>query len=209
MLLCDIGNTSYHFYDGVESYKESVKEFDPQTLTQEVYFISVNAACSAKLSSLANWINLESFIEREKYYETMGIDRIVALESLDEGVVIDAGSAITVDVKRDGVFLGGFIVAGVYAMGEAYKNISNALAYDFNFEVPLDVLPKNSQDAISYAYLKPLHSEVMAFHLPVTLTGGDAHKLKKLFCDASVDELLLFKGMQKLIERLHKTLSNV
>ena len=209
MLLCDIGNTSYHFYDGEKAYKKSVKEFDPKTLTQEVYFISVNAACSKKLSSLQNWINLESFVEREKYYKTMGIDRILALESLYEGVVIDAGSAITVDVKRDGVFLGGFIAPGIHAMGETYKNISSALAYEFNFEVPLDILPKNSQDAISYAYLKPLHSEVMAFHLPITLTGGDARKLKKLFCDATVDELLLFRGMQKLAEGLHKTLSNV
>lgn len=209
MLLCDIGNTSYHFYDGVVSYKKSVLDFEPKTLEQKVYFISVNAQISQRVASLENWINLEACIDRKNYYATMGIDRIVALEAISCGVIVDAGSAITVDVIDDGVFLGGFIFAGVRAMSACYRSISPALSYDFNFDLDLDKLPKNSQDAISYGYLKPFYSEVMAFNLPIILTGGDAHRLKKLFKNAVVDELLLFKGMQRLIQRLHKTLSNV
>jgi type III pantothenate kinase len=48
--------------------------------------------------------------------------------------------------------------------------------------------------------LKPLYSEVNSYKLPIILTGGDAKKLARVFKDASVDELLIFKGMQKIIK---------
>jgi type III pantothenate kinase len=202
MLLCDIGNTSYHFFDAKNFYKRDVKSFDPKTLKEEVYFICVNAKIKEQLGLLKNWIDLSQFISKDKYYATMGVDRIFALEAVESGVIVDAGSAITVDVVKDGVFMGGFISPGVNAMREAYKGISDALAYEFNFELNVTTLPKNSQDAISYGFLKTLYCEVTSYDLPIILTGGDALKLKKIFENASVDEALIFKGMQKLIDTL-------
>jgi type III pantothenate kinase len=202
MLLCDIGNTSYHFLDGDHSYKEDVSTFNPQSIKEKVYFISVNAKVKEKLAVLSNWMDLSESVDMSRYYETMGVDRIFAIEAVESGVIVDAGSAITVDVVSQGVFLGGFIYPGVNAMRQTYKSISPALDYEFNFELDIGNLAKNSQDAISYGYLKTLYSEVLSHHLPIILTGGDAKKLKKLFLDAKVDETLIFQGMRKIIETL-------
>ncbi|WP_297442135.1 type III pantothenate kinase [Sulfurimonas sp.] len=200
MLLCDIGNTSFHFLDEEREYKEDVALFEPETIQEKVYFICVNQVVSEKLSSLENWIDLAAFIDMSKYYKTMGIDRIFAVEALSNAVVIDAGSAITVDIVKDEVFLGGFIYPGIGAMQKTYENISPALAYSFNFECDLDIMPKNSQDAISYGYLKTFYCEVMSHKMPVVLTGGDASKLKQIFQNAKIDTQLIFNSMKKIIK---------
>jgi type III pantothenate kinase len=201
MLLCDIGNTSYHFLDGDEDFKKSVNSFLPATIEEKVYYISVNKKVNEELIHLDNWIDLAKYIDRSRYYSTMGIDRIVALEAVDNGVVIDAGSAVTVDVIRNGIFEGGFIYPGITAMQKCYENISEALAYSFNFDLELDIMPKNSQDAISYGYLKTLYGEVLSYNLEIILTGGDAQKFKKLFRDARVEERLLFDAMKKIMKK--------
>lgn len=206
MLLCDIGNTSYHFLDGEHHFKESALAFDPSSVTEQVYYISVNADVSAKLKTLKNWSDLGVYIDKTLYYESMGIDRIIAVEATHNGIIVDAGSAITVDVVEDGVFMGGFITVGINAMQKAYASVSPALAGAFHFSLDTSRLPKNTQDAISYGYLKPLQTEINSYNLPIILTGGDARKLLPLFENAVVDEMLLFKGMKKL---LHKTLSNL
>ena len=201
MLLCDIGNTSYHFLDGERDFKERVTSFNPATITQKVYYISVNQNIQTKLQNLDNWIDLSLRVNKAKYYETMGIDRIMAVEAVDHGIIIDAGSAITVDVVKEGKFEGGFIYAGLQAMQKTYKNISPLLDYSFNFELNLDKIPKNSQDAISYGYLKTLYCEVMSHKMPVILTGGDAAVFAKIFKDATVDERLIFTGMKKILQK--------
>jgi len=201
MLLCDIGNTSYHFLDDKKSYKKSVLDFNPQEITQKVYFISVNAKIKKELASLENWVDVSTHVDMRQYYETMGIDRIFAIEATSSAIIVDAGSAITVDVVKERVFLGGFIYPGLKAMSSTYKNISPALEYEFNFDVDLNTLAKNSKDAISYGALKLLHTEVLSYNLPVILTGGDAKYLKKIFKHATIDNKLIFKGMQELIDK--------
>jgi len=200
MLLCDIGNTSYHFLEDDKEYKKNVISFNPKEITQVVYFICVNASVRKKLESLDNWIDLSAYIKTEKYYETMGVDRIFAIEAVKSCIIVDAGSAITVDVVKEGVFEGGFIYPGKRAMEQTYEKISPALAYSFNFDLDLDIMPKNSQDAISYGFLKTLYSEVSSHNLPVVLTGGDAQEFKKIFKNAQLDEQLIFKGMKKIIK---------
>ena len=201
MLLCDIGNTSYHFLDGELSFKKSVASFNPLKMKEKIYYISVNKKVNSELAGLSNWIDLSKYIDMSHYYDTMGIDRIVACEMVKNGVIIDAGSAITVDVVKNGRFEGGFIYPGVVAMQKSYENISSALAYSFNFDLALDIMPKNSQDAISYGYLKTLYSEVVSYKMPIILTGGEAKLFKKIFKNAKVDEELIFKGMKKIIQR--------
>ena len=201
MLLCDIGNTSLHFYDGEHDYKRSAEGFDPATVAEEVVYISVNPMLESRLNLLANWKDLRAFINWENYYETMGVDRIAACEAIEEGVIIDAGSALTVDVVSEGRFQGGFIYPGTVAMQNAYLNISSRLDYSFNFELDLDKMPKNSRDAISYGYLRTLYSEVTRHKGPYYLTGGDAERFKTVFPTARVDKHLIFRGMQKIMEK--------
>ncbi len=201
MFLCDIGNTSYHFLNDKMDYKEQTKSFNPRTIKEKIFYICVNPQVKVVLEQLENWIDLAPFIDMKNYYETMGIDRIVACEAVKEGVIVDAGSAITVDVVNDGVFDGGFIYAGINAMGQTYKNISSALDYSFNFELDLGKMPKNSRDAISYGYLKTLYSEVISYEKDIFLTGGDAEKFSKIFPQAKIENLLIFDGMKKIIKK--------
>jgi len=203
MLLCDIGNTSYHFYDdarGVD-YKENAATFDPASVRTPVYYVNVNSGVGPALAARENWTDLRPFVAWEKYYETMGIDRVMACEAVEEGVVVDAGSAITVDVVRNGRFEGGFICPGVSAMRRAYREISPRLERSFNFDMQLDKMPKNTQDAITYGALGLLAREVRSYGMPVFLTGGDASVLMPLFAQPFHEPLLLFSGMKKIIQK--------
>lgn len=201
LILCDIGNTSYHFLEGDRERKEDAMTFDAASVKGDVYYISVNADVDKIVSELENWHDLGRNIAWEKYYTTMGVDRVVACEAIDDGLIIDAGSAITVDIVTNGCFEGGFIYPGLEAMQACYRNISPRLDYSLNFELDLDKMPKNTQDAISYGVLRTLYSEVVRHHKKVYLTGGNAKVLSKIFPEAVVDERLLFKGMKKMMEK--------
>ena len=201
MRLCDIGNTSYTFLDERGLHKKRVGEFDPASYKGDVYYICVNHTQKKLLEPLQNWRDIEPFVDKTNYYETMGIDRIMAVEAVQNGVIIDAGSAVTVDVVREGTFMGGFILPGVQAMQQCYAKISPALDHSFRFELNLDKMVKNSQDAISYGYLKLLHDEVLAHNLPIIVTGGDAKEFQKLFPGSELRENLVFEGMKKIIQK--------
>jgi len=201
VILCDIGNTSYHFLDGEKTSKLPTADFDPATVDEEVCYISVNPAVDEKLAELPNWHDLRSCIDWQQYYTTMGVDRIMACEAVENGLIIDAGSAITVDIVTNGRFEGGFIYPGLEAMSACYRNISPRLDYSLNFELDLDKMPKNSRDAVSYGVLRTPYSEVIRHNRKIYLTGGDAKALAKIFPEAVVDEQLLFKGMKKLMEK--------
>ncbi len=203
MLLCDIGNTSLHFFDGSKNYKEDVETFNIFTCKNQVYYINVNSNLHVNLEKASNWMDLKEYVDLDKYYETMGIDRIMACEAIDDGIIIDAGSAITVDVMQDAQHLGGFIYPGIEKMQECYANISSRLDYSFNFELDLDKMPKNSKDAISYGFLRLLYGEVTRHNKPIYLTGGNASSLQALFKDAHLDEMLIFKGMKTMISRMN------
>ncbi|SFV74897.1 Pantothenate kinase type III, CoaX-like [hydrothermal vent metagenome] len=201
MILCDIGNTSYHFLENEKEYKKDVTSFHPETIQQKVFYICVHPEIKKTLKKLPNWIDISPYIDTKHYYPTMGVDRIVACEAIFDGLILDAGSAITVDIVTNGIFEGGFIYPGVYAMQQTYKNISKALDYSFNFECDFDIMPKNSQDAISYGYLKLLYNEVVSKNKEIFLTGGDAQKFLHIFPNAKVKKYLLFDGMKKIIKK--------
>ncbi|MEW5833077.1 MAG: type III pantothenate kinase [Campylobacterota bacterium] len=201
MILCDVGNTSVDLYKEGKRTKIGAGDFDPASITGTVCFISVNARFSQRVAGLANWYDLRGQVEWEKYYPTMGIDRIMACEAIEDGVVVDAGSAITVDIMDDGVYRGGFIALGLRAAGDAYARLSPALDVSWNFEVDLAKMAKNTQDAVTAGFLAPLVAQIGKIGKPIYLCGGDAPVLSRFLPDSVVDEELIFKGMKKLIEK--------
>jgi type III pantothenate kinase len=201
MILCDIGNTSVDLFIDAKRSKFRVEDFDPATLCDDVYYVSVNASMDERIRDLANWHDLRAFIDSDKYYPTMGIDRIMVCEAVEEGVIVDAGSAITVDVMRGGVYEGGFISLGLRPAQEAYARLSNALDVSFNFEVDLAKMAKNTPDALSVGFLAPLVEKIERLGKPIYVTGGDGVLLSRFLSEAVVDEDLIFKGMKKLIEK--------
>jgi len=114
---------------------------------------------------------------------------------------VDAGSAIAIDVMRDGAYQGGFISLGLRAAQEAYARLSPALAMSFNFEVDLTIMAKNTPDAITIGFLAPLIQSIGSYGDSIYVTGGDAHLFSSFLKEAIVDETLIFKGMKKLIDK--------
>ncbi|MDP2850498.1 MAG: type III pantothenate kinase [Sulfuricurvum sp.] len=201
MILCDIGNTSVDlFYEGKRT-KLSVENFDPYILLNDVYYVSVNASFNERIRDYPNWYDLREFIDWEKYYPTMGIDRIMVCEAVEDGVIVDAGSAITVDVMRGGIYQGGFISLGLRSAEAAYARLSSALDVSFNFEVDLAKMAKNTPDALTVGFMAPLIEKIERLGKPLYMSGGDARLLSRFFSEAIVDEDLIFKGMKKLIEK--------
>ena len=203
MLLCDVGNTRMHFCIGNDILHLSHKDGMQQYKDEKVYFISVNQEIASQIKKVAlNWIEIKSGNNLKTSYEGLGIDRIAACLGMENGVVIDAGSAITVDIVENGKHQGGWIWPGIKAQLKSYTNISKRLSVSLNNSVDIKKLPKNTTDAISFAILAPIVYLVNTFaqDRKVVLTGGDAKILSSLFPDAEVDENIIFKGMKKMIK---------
>ena len=83
-------------------------------------------------------------------YQGLGIDRVMACKTIDSGVVIDAGTAITIDIMSGGVDLGGYILPGISALQKCYGEISENLNHNFTMEIEREILPYNTVEAISY-----------------------------------------------------------
>ncbi len=198
-LFCDIGNTNFSFSDGKTIPAE---QFDISSVRERVYYISVNDYWEKRLEMEKNWINLRSMIDFTKYYETMGIDRVVCCEAVENALIVDAGSAITVDLVKAAKHEGGYIYPGLSALQKCFKDISPRLEVSFNFEIDLAKMPKNTEDALSYGAIAPLVSSIrlLSEPVPVILTGGDADKLLPFIPGAKIDRNLVFKGMKKIIQ---------
>ncbi len=201
-LLADIGNSYFHIYNGksVEhlNYDDAIKKYKDTPLK----YISVNQKIEAKIGCIDLWENISSSMVIEGQYDTMGVDRKALCLSHSEGLFIDAGSAITVDVVEKGQYLGGFILPGLKASINSYKSISPILDVALNRELSLDSLPSTTKDGISYgiiASIKALidkHSNGKKLYF----TGGDGEFLSSFFEDAIYDEMLVFNGMQQAIK---------
>jgi type III pantothenate kinase len=206
LILCDIGNTNVHLLKEGEFAIESLKRFSASAFSGEVYYICVNNSLHATLKRRENFIDLESFIKFDTPYKGIGIDRICACKSVYEGVVVDAGSAITVDVMSGGKHQGGFILPGLKAYEKAYKDISMRLDIGINREVLLNALPKNTKDAVSFAVLKSLILTIqnVSDGKNIYFTGGDGEYLSGFFKNGIFDKMIVLKTLINTVEELKK-----
>lgn len=202
VLLADIGNSYFHIYDGSKvehlSYKEAISKYSKELLC----YISVKQQLDTAIQDIALWKNISAQMELQGAYETMGVDRKALCLSHKDGVFVDAGSAITVDIMQDGTYMGGFIYPGLKAMLDTYAAISPALETQLNEKISLVRLPTTTKDGISYgiiASIKALidkHSNGKKLYF----TGGDGKLLSSFFKEATYDEMLVFDGMRKVIK---------
>lgn len=199
MILCDVGNSFAKLYFDQNILRLNIEELEKYK-NEKVFYINVNEKAKQVLAGFSKWIDLAPYVRLQTEYEGLGIDRKVACLGIKNGVVIDAGSAVTVDVMQEGVHRGGFIYPGKKALRNAFKTVSPLLDRAI---VPCsnNRLPLNTQEAISYGYYRPLIALVESFELPVVVTGGDGKEFFKLFTDAIYDEFLIFKSMEKIVQR--------
>ncbi len=207
MILCDIGNTRMHFYDGKRvahlSHEEGLRRYK----NAPVRFICVNEAVRRRIEREAPaWRDLSSCRLLETAYRGLGIDREAACLGVEDGIVVDAGSAITVDIVEEGVHRGGWIWPGLAAMRRAYAAISPVLERPLEVSVPLDRVPMETGKAVSFGILSPIATVIARFRRGrrIVVTGGDAETVAAILPGAVVDETVVFKGMKKMIETKEK-----
>ncbi|GMB96541.1 type III pantothenate kinase [Helicobacter sp. NHP22-001] len=207
MTLCDIGNTHLHFYQegrvwacvpqNLENYKEA--------LQGEVFYISVNPKNTEHLLEFCpSATDLAPKMQLISKYEGLGVDRMAACLGLGgkSGVVIDAGSAITIDIMENNTHLGGVILPGFESYCHAYKSISPALDMPLNLRVDLEGLPNATTDALGYGVLQSvlLTLKHLIGERKSYFTGGDGKFLGNFFSNGIYDGLLVFKGMRTALE---------
>jgi type III pantothenate kinase len=132
MYLCDIGNSNVHLSHEGREWTVALEKFHTFSTTEELYYINVNSSMEEVLKGNKNYINLAPYLELDTIYQGMGIDRVAACYTINDGIVIDAGSAITVDIMSNGLHLGGYILPGLSASLETYRAISPALDIRLN-----------------------------------------------------------------------------
>ncbi|PAF53906.1 pantothenate kinase [Helicobacter sp. 13S00482-2] len=199
MILCDIGNTYIHFSDTYKIWKNLPDKIDKKQLTSDIYYISVNPLNEKKLlKAHKNSYNIASIIKLDTPYVGLGIDRKAACLGIENGVIVDAGSAITIDVMNAGNHVGGIILPGLVAYTNAYKSISPALEKRINFGMDFNELPLNTQSAISYGVIKSIILTIrnIVGEKKAYFTGGDGKFLAKFFEKSVYNEMLVFNGMQ-------------
>ncbi len=201
MILCDIGNTKYKFLINNEKFTYFMHEALP-VIHEKVYYISVNETALLKLKhAYDDIIDLEPYINFETLYDGMGLDRKVVCTGLKDVVIVDAGSAITVDIMDKNIHQGGFILAGLKSLKDNYENISIKLDIDFNLKVNLDKIPLNTQDAISYGIIKSIITPIIEVSKDkqVIFTGGDGELLSSFIKNSIYRENLIFDNMEGII----------
>lgn len=201
MILCDIGNTTFHFLIKKQSSRYLLDEEIPK-FDEQVYFISVNEKATKKLlETNPSAINLKEYVSFNTKYEGQGIDRVFVCLFQTNIIIVDAGSAIKVDIMEKGNHKGGFILPGFNSYKKIYPEISKVLELDLEREVNLDKIPLNTKDAIFYAVLKSIILPIKEISKDKTLlfTGGDGLFLSKYFKNSIYDEDLIFKNMKRII----------
>ena len=193
MILCDIGNTTFHFKTKKKDFKIGVKDsLEKLSLDKgQIYFISVNDKATKKLiSSCPSAINIKNIINFHTKYIGMGIDRQVVCSYLSNAIIVDSGSAITVDVVKKGKHKGGFILPGISAYRKIYPQISKKLIFQFSNNINLDKMPLTTNDAINYAIFDSIVSTILKvykkYKLPIYFTGGNSKKILKYFANSDV-----------------------
>lgn len=197
MLIADIGNRHIHIYDGLCVEHLRVDSAIKKYADKDIAYISVNHKVEDSIKNQTQWRDISHKIVLDGSYDTMGIDRKALCLSHRDGLFIDAGSAITVDLVEGGVYQGGFILLGLSSMIDAYSKISPALSTTLNREISIDRLPITTRDGISYGIIAPIKSVIKRYQKDhrVYFTGGDGEFLSSYIEGSIFDDKLVFKGV--------------
>jgi type III pantothenate kinase len=132
----------------------------------------------------------------------LGVDRKVLCSYIDDGVIVDAGSAITIDVMEKGEHKGGYILLGIKSFFESYENISLALKVQRDESIMIDTLPQNTSQAINSAVIKSIVLMIkdVSKDKKIYFCGGDGKMLSNYFEDAIYKKDLIFDAMKKIIK---------
>ncbi len=151
--------------------------------------------------------------------DTLGVDRfLVANAAFQESgksvIVIDAGSAITIDLmNEDGIYLGGVIMPGLRIQKQSVSDSLPELP-EIESLIPQDWPGKSSKECLEWGINGGLQLAVNGFikrylstykNADLYITGGDSEIIKKAI-HADIEfrwrKFLLFDGMRLFSESL-------
>lgn len=122
-------------------------------------------------------------------------------------IVVDAGSALTIDVVSDqGVHLGGYIVPGILMAQRAlFQNTERVIQYKkenslTSSETKMNKLGNNTLQCVEYGVINQLAALVQTVvnehsDYELVITGGDSEILAKFFPAVRVERDLVLKGL--------------
>ena len=200
MIVADIGNSRIHIMDDDEAiFHLDIDSAIERFGNKRVYYISVNHHMSDRIKSLKSWVDVSDRLVMDGFYNGMGADRKAISLSMGDGIYIDAGSAITIDIVREGRYQGGAIIAGIKRLKESYASISNALSIEPEYNI--DNFPLNTSAQIGYGIIAPIYSLILNIrdNDTVWISGGDGRLLSRFIENAIYDERLVFRGIVKSI----------
>jgi type III pantothenate kinase len=202
LILCDIGNSTYHFFIKGKHKKYFLDEKLPK-FDKEIYYVSVNKSATKELKKVNPQAkNIKKLMDFKTSYVGLGIDRAIASYFEKDSVIVDAGSAITVDIMSNGKHKGGFILPGFRAFMKTYPKISKKLKFDFEKNINLDKIPLQTKDAITYAMMKSIILPIkeVSKDRRIIFTGGDGELLSKHFENSIYKKDLIFENMKRIID---------
>lgn len=202
MYLCDVGNTNAKLNHNGKVWSLPISQFQHFSTSEKLFYISVNEKIDSMLEAKNNFINLEPYFNLDTIYKGMGIDRVAACMAVKDGLVVDAGSAITVDIMSNSVHLGGFILPGLIAFQNCYSEVSPKLSVMLKTNVDLEALPQDTVSAVSYGIVKSIITLIdeNSKGKHIFFTGGDGAFLSRFFPNSVYEQVLVFRGMQKVID---------
>jgi len=201
LILVDIGNRHAHIWSRGKVEHLLVDRAIELYAHKKLYYISVNQKHADTIAKLEGWIDIAHRVSISGEYATMGVDRKALCLSRGDGVYVDAGSAITVDVVESGCYVGGFILLGVHSYQKAYAQIAPILSVDIDRAVDIDTLPRETRAGVSYGVVAPIVASIQRVRgdKSIYCTGGDGEWLSGYLEDAIFSQELLFEGMRRAV----------
>lgn len=210
LFLFDIGHTNAKYWNNETKTSIPIQNFTPEMWNSEkIFYINVNKLFEKKLHSLENWIDLSDKFSINTEYKTLGVDRKVVIFGFINRIIVDLGSAITVDIIKNKKHVGGYILLGKSSVISSFESKIPHLSFEKNNSLKSFETPQKSEDAMYYGFFHQLlyflRSLQSKFSLEITLTGGDSAEFHKIFNSVNIEQNLIFKNMIKIIES-NKTL---
>ena len=235
-LLIDIGNTrlKWQLQDGSQSGNfRGEDQFDQAWAALEsIEWVIASSVGGERINQAVeqwwqargvtvNWASVEKEqcgVVNHYALDQLGVDRWVAAIGARRRypgsacIIIDAGSAITVDgLTAAGEYLGGVIMPGYRLMARALHQDTDALKLDLQGATDFEAFPVTTKAAIvsgiEFAVNGGVAQAVMAQKqrlgedVPCLMTGGDAIRLSQHFsAERVMAPALIFEGLQAIWE---------
>lgn len=161
------------------------------------------------LAMVAAYSSLQSTSRQtdNKQSDRNSLEKILPTKNSSGVIVVDAGSALTIDVvSAEGLHLGGYIVPGILMAQRAlYQNTERVIQYNAeNLLAPLNSmknkLGKNTHQCVEYGVINQLAALVQVVvseyaEYELLITGGDSDVLAKFFPTIRIERDLVLKGL--------------